>query len=76
MFYSLFNATKIRQFLGATCSGDNDQNILLEKNLKKKEPFHIFEQWFAEHKERNKTPEASVMSVATATKYVWVFIKK
>lgn len=47
----------------------NDKsNVFLEANLLKKEPFHLFEQWFNEVRELNKTVEANAMCLATATK--------
>lgn len=49
----------------------NDQEVLfLERNLKKKEPFHLFDEWFQIVKNDPRTIEANAMCLATATKLV------
>lgn len=44
--------------------------LLLESMLKKKEPFHLFDEWFQIVKDDPKTVEANAMCLATATKLV------
>lgn len=51
-------------------SYNNKDNTFVEAKLEKKEPFHIFEQWFNAVREQDKSVEANAMCLATATKYV------
>lgn len=55
-----------------------ESTTLLECNLSKKEPLHLFDEWFQIVKNDPRTVEANAMCLATATKSVVLihFIKK
>lgn len=51
---------------------NDGNNVFLEEHLEKKEPFHLFEQWFKAASKEISYAEANSMCLATATKFVHV----